>query len=248
MNGFEMHGIGHLSPSSLNLWAAQPALWVMERLLKHRAPVGCAAHRGTAIEAGVTEGLLRPDAPVEICQRVALTRYDQISALSADPRRAKQREGIPASVAVALGELRQYGVPDLVQAKVVHRLPDVPVEVLGFLDFGWSEHGVIVDLKTADRLASEISPAHARQGALYVHNSNREMRFAYTTPAKIGVYRLEHQSEHIGALRQIALRLEKFLRISKDAQELAGLMCPDFSSFYWSDPTARAKGREVFGF
>jgi hypothetical protein len=31
-HAFERHGVGHLSASSLNLWAAQPALWIMERL------------------------------------------------------------------------------------------------------------------------------------------------------------------------------------------------------------------------
>ncbi len=37
-NAFERHGIDHLSPSSLNLWAAEPALWVMERLLGRKSP------------------------------------------------------------------------------------------------------------------------------------------------------------------------------------------------------------------
>jgi hypothetical protein len=50
MNGFALHGLDHLSATSLNLYAAAPALWVVEKLLRRRAPVGCAAHRGTAVE------------------------------------------------------------------------------------------------------------------------------------------------------------------------------------------------------
>ena len=50
MNPFERHGIGHLSASSINLYAAQPAIWVMQRLLKKAGPVGAAAHRGTAAD------------------------------------------------------------------------------------------------------------------------------------------------------------------------------------------------------
>ena len=38
-SSFERHRIEHLSASSLNLWAAEPALWVMERLLG-RSPRG----------------------------------------------------------------------------------------------------------------------------------------------------------------------------------------------------------------
>jgi hypothetical protein len=37
MNGFERHGITRLSPSSLNHFAAEPAHWVMARLLRFRA-------------------------------------------------------------------------------------------------------------------------------------------------------------------------------------------------------------------
>ena len=50
--GLALHGIAHLSPSSINAYVAQPAAWLMERLLQRRAPVGSAAHRGTAVEAG----------------------------------------------------------------------------------------------------------------------------------------------------------------------------------------------------
>ena len=53
---------------------------------------------------------------------------------------------------------------------------------------------------------------------------------------------------HLAALRAIALSLGRFLSVSNDARELAGLIVPDFDSFWWSEPAARAAGREVFGF
>jgi hypothetical protein len=62
-NPFERHGIGHLSASSLNLWAAEPALWIMERLLGRRSPSGIPAARGKAVEAGVNIGLHDPALP-----------------------------------------------------------------------------------------------------------------------------------------------------------------------------------------
>ena len=66
-NPFERHGIGHLSASSLNLWAAEPALWIMERLLGRRSPSGIPAARGKAVEAGVNIGLHDPALSVEAC-------------------------------------------------------------------------------------------------------------------------------------------------------------------------------------
>jgi hypothetical protein len=46
---------------------------------------------------------------------------------------------------------------------------------------------------------------------------------------------------HLAALRLIALSLGRFLALSHDARELAGLIVPDFDSFYWSDPSVRAQ-------
>ena len=48
-NGFSRHGIEHLSASSLTLWAAEPAVWAMERLLGHRSPPSALMARGKAL-------------------------------------------------------------------------------------------------------------------------------------------------------------------------------------------------------
>src|SRR6476620_6325133 len=52
----------HHSASSTNLFCASPAMWVAEKLLGLRQPVGAPAHRGVAVEDGVTHGLINPDA------------------------------------------------------------------------------------------------------------------------------------------------------------------------------------------
>jgi len=43
----------HHSASSTRLFCASPAMWVAEKLLGHRQPVGAPAHRGIAVEGGV---------------------------------------------------------------------------------------------------------------------------------------------------------------------------------------------------
>lgn len=246
MNGFEKHKISHLSASSVNLFAAEPALWIMERLLKRRGPVGCAAHRGTAAEAGIVMGLLDPKAEVAACQAHAVAEFDRLAALSGDPRRTKEREAVPGIVATGIRELRGYGIPDVIQGKVERELPGVPVPFIGYIDLHWSAHAITLDIKSSLRLSSEISTSHARQVGLYLHGTNHEGRVAYCTPQKVGVYRLENAAEHVAALANIAQRMERFLSLSDDPQFLASIVCPNTDSFYWSDPTTRALAREVF--
>ena len=56
-NGFEMHGIDHLSNSSISLWESNPAQWVMNYLLKETRPASAAMWRGIAVEDAVVDVL-----------------------------------------------------------------------------------------------------------------------------------------------------------------------------------------------
>jgi hypothetical protein len=258
MNAFERHGLEHLSASSLNLWAAQPALWIMERLLGRRTPPGVIAARGKAVEHGVHLGLSNPRLSLDECIEGAEREFVRQTALSTDPRRQEERKKLAGWVRGALAELRQYGMPDGYQEKIEVRLDDVAVPIVGFIDWRFSDHGLIVDLKTTERFPSQIGDAHGRQGAVYASaHGNFGMRFAYAKPApgkkepqQVRVYEMSGDDvrRHLAALRAIALSLGRFLAISNDARELAGLIVPDFDSFWWSEPAARAAGREVFGF
>jgi hypothetical protein len=252
-SSFERHGIDHLSASSINLFVAEPAMWAMQKLMGKKSGVGAAAHRGTSIEAGVEMGLFEPDAPVEACQELALSRFNQLTVLSGDPNRDKEAAAIAPSVAIALKELRQYGVPSAAdgnrQHRIETRIDGVSMPFIGWLDFWFQDHAIIVDLKTQLRLASKISEPHARQGAIYhAAHGNAEIRFAYVTPQKIGVYRLDDPRTHLNAVAHIAQSIERFLGLSSDPEELTRSLSPNFDSLYCNDPTTRALGREVWGF
>jgi hypothetical protein len=258
MNAFERHGIDHLSPSSLNLWAAEPALWVMERLLGRRSPISATAARGRAAEKGIHDGLMKPDRDVIACVETAERAFDQDMALVSDERREAERKKLAGYVEHGLVELRQYGVPTAAQERVEIGLEDVPVPVIGYIDWRFDQHGLVVDLKTTERLPSGISDSHGRQGAVYARaHDNYGMRFAYVKPSAgkkdgraVAVYEMSRDDvrRHLEALRQIAIRLGRFLSVSGDAHELAGLMVPNYDAFYWNNATTRANGHAVYGF
>lgn len=252
-NAFERHGLDHLSASSINLFVAQPAMWAMQKLMGRKSSVGPAAHRGSAIEAGVEMGLFDPSASVEACQDLAISRFNQLTALSADPAVEKERANIAPAVAVALAELRQYGIPEAAEGNRQHRievqLPGVTVPFIGWLDFWFPAHGIIVDLKTQARLSSKISDPHARQGAIYhAAHGNAEIRFAYVTPQKMGVYRLDDPRTHLDQVVSIAQSIERFLSLSDDGAALTRSLSPDLDSFYWKDAASRAAAQEIWGF
>ena len=223
--------------------------------LRHRTPLGVFAqsvgHRAGGVGDGATDGTPQPTVGPDgarqgsrarracrVCSirhgrstnapAQAVKAFDRDMALVPDDRRDSEREAIPGYVACGLAELRQYGIPTAYQDRVELRLDDVPVPVIGFIDWRFDDHGLIVDLKTSERLPSAISLSHARQGAVYARaHGNYGMRFAYVKPSAgkkdgraVVVYELERMDieRQLVALRQIALRLERFLALSNDAR------------------------------
>ena len=192
------------SPSSLNLFAAEPAMWVLERLLGIKQPVGVPAHRGVAVESGVAYGLLHPEADYKTCNKQAFATYDALTALSGDERRDKYRRDIPEMVEPAIDEMRPYGIPSDVQGFITWQPDGLKYPIVGYYDFMWKEQNFIVDLKSTERMPSNIKVGHARQVSLYSMHNNSEGFLCYVTPKKINMMKLENPAEHRQALYQLA--------------------------------------------
>jgi len=248
MNPFETYELEHLSPSSINLFAASPAVFVLEKCLKRRQPVGAAAHRGNAVEAGIVLWFETRDMALAVDH--AQAEFRRLTALSGDPRRDKEAEGIGDMVKTGVAELGAYGTPSRMQGRVEHAVEGLAVPIIGFFDFAWDDSGILLDLKTTHRIPSEISTSHARQVALYkaALGDNLEARISYVSTKKAVTYRLENARAHIAALERIALTIQRFLALSSDPLELAGLVVPDVDSFYLADPAARQAAFEVWSF
>lgn len=235
------------SPSSLNLFAASPAMWVLERVLGKRQPVGAPAHRGVAVEEGVAFALKNPTCDPQEAINVALMKYDQVTALSGDPRKAKYRATIEVMVLRAMKELLPYGIPSATQQFVEWRPDGLRCPIVGYLDFAWDDHGILTDLKTTERMPEHIKIAHARQVALYASSDNMQARVTYVTPIKVATYAAENIRAHREALYKMALTVERFCALTNDPQELVGLVVPDLESYFWATPEARQMAYETWG-
>ena len=136
MNPFERHGITRLSPSTLNHFAAEPAHWVMQRLLNMRAPVSAAAVRGTAVERGVHLGLISPDLPVEQCVAAAEAAFDREMVLNADDRRETNAATSPVMRRMRCPNSARMASRARRKDRVQIWLDDVPLPIEGCLDWG----------------------------------------------------------------------------------------------------------------
>lgn len=149
----------------------------------------------------------------------------------------------------ALEEFRPYGKPTSAQGKVEWHVTGLAVPMIGFYDFEWAQHNILVDLKTTHALPSKISTKHARQVALYnvARGGNVDARVGYVTPKKVATYHLENSAEHVKALEKVAHSIQNFLALSDNPIELSKFIVPDVDTFYFNDPIMRHYAYEVWG-
>lgn len=251
-NSFERHGLSHLSASQINLFSSAPSLWLLEKILKVKGRVGCSAHRGSSVEGGVSHGLFDHSASEEDCVAKALSQYDRLTALSGDDKRDKERNVIPGMVKNGLA-LRDKGNPIRPNQGDQHRIEvmieGVPIPFLGYLDFEFATE--VIDTKTTNAIPSAMPAAHARQFSLYkTAKMEKRMRGAYISSKRMDILTLDRDTydRSMIEITVMAKRMEKFLSVSDDPQELAAIVSHDPSTFYWSDPAMKAEGVRVFGF
>ena len=234
------------SPSSLNKFAASPSMYVMEKILGMKQAVGALAHRGTAVEYGVSTGLADLKLDPDACVEAALERYDYLTSVD-DPKKADVRVDIPPMTKMALDELRQYGTPTRTQYFCEWRPEGLKYPIIGYLDYAWDDLGVLTDLKTTQSCPKAIKPSHARQVALYATSNNLAGKVTYVTGKRRATYDVDNIQQHRNALHRIAINCERFLALSDDPEFYLGILAPDIEHYFFAPEEVRKAAFNLWG-
>lgn len=238
MNGFEKHGLKHTSPSQLNMWADAPCAWIAQYLYGKRSAFSVAAQVGVLTEQ-VVATVLRGTNDFDSALKFAKETFYKDNALNTNQKDVERVNDIEPMAKLALEELKQYGEPNFTldgQHKISLNCKGDGWElpVIGFIDFYYPDHGLIVDLKTTLRMPSNMSDPHKRQGAVYQKAmGNMGVKFLYVTPKKSCVFDIEGGADTLREVKEILNRQERFLRLG-DAELLRSIVPVNTSSFYWT--------------
>ena len=254
MNGFSAHGIDHTSPSAINMWATAPCAFVAKYLLGRKFKFSNAARAGTLVEEAVvkvlTAGHTQDDATKD-----AVGEYNKACAFGASDADLKRGAAIPGMIENAIAELKQYGEPemgtDLVYGKKQKKVEMLckgdgwELPVIGYLDFYYPKHGLVIDLKTTMQAPSNMSDEHIRQGGFYRGAmGNHAVKFLYVTGKKAVWHEVPDHAPVLGEIKTILNRQEKFLSLG-DAEKLRSLVPVNQGAYFWNgDEDLR---REIYG-
>ncbi len=240
----------HTSPSDLNLFLEEPALWFVKQFLGYRTISGASAHRGTAIEFGLASHLLgalaKPvdeahnvpigeDAPSEPKQR-ALYRYRQLTfgEITDDIEDEFKNVGLMFDQAVLSFKNRATeGEKPLIQWGKRINTTIEGLAVQGILDFVYPD--CLVDLKTTKAIPSKPRAGHVRQVAIYSHATGLPALLCYVS-AKKSLWHQINEEQSAKALSQVkaACRAIRRIRSQRDWREAAEFYPPrDLESFYY---------------
>ena len=239
-NGFEKHGIDHLSASSINLWTNAPDVWVMQYLHGIRTPMGAAPWRGIVVEDAVVDILTGGSEEKAI--QDALDKFDKQFLIGTE-KTTKERDMIKPMVQIAIEELMEFGKPEFPEESERRGQEKIEIKtgkdgwtipIIGYLDLVYPQHGMVVDLKTTSRIPSTMSAEHQLQRAIYAKaKGNMGVKFLYVSAKKASMLEDGDVAETLSRAKHSIFRMEAFLRhVDKDtAKEIIPL---NPNSFYWT--------------
>ena len=241
MNGFEKHGLKHSSASQVNMWEECPAAWVARYLYNKKFKFGVAPQIGILTEDVVTAVLMGSTVDKEV--ELAENKFNKKNALNVSEKDLNRVHDIRPMAEHALEVLKPYGEPEFLvgvhgpaqqKINVMCKADTFEIPIIGYLDYVFPKHGLVIDLKTTQRCPSSMSGAHARQAAIYAQaKGNMGVKFLYVTPKKSNVIDLEDKGYFLNQVKNILQRKEKVLNAfdKEGMREVAHL---SLGSFYWN--------------
>jgi len=240
MTPFERHGIGHLSPSSLALYRAAPALWVLRYLFGVHNDVTAYAWRGKAIETAaeaVIEGASDDQAVA-----AAIQAFEKDAGGEIAPEIDRERHAIPSMVRQAAPIFLELGSPLARQRRIEVWIDGIEVLIIGYADFVYDP--VVIELKTTYAIPSSPRFDHCIQIVTYADALRLLPGLLYISPKRRAV----HGANSIDAiaarrtLRLSAFAIRALLAAAKTKEAAAAFFVP-VDDYRWSATTRSAAER-----
>ena len=241
MNGFEKHGITYTSPTSINMYVEAPCAWAAKYLFGAKFKFGVAAKIGLLVEDVVAEVLLGRSFDESLSD--AEQQYRKYTALNTSEKDIKRIQDIKPMSELALNILKPYGEPEFAPGLGKRKQQKIEIKcqggewelpIIGYLDFVFPKHGLIIDLKTTLRCPTTMTDAHQRQASIYsAAKGNMDCKMLYVTPKKTNLLGVDDKNRVLTGIKNVLRRQESFLRFN-DKDQIRSCVPLNEQSFYWN--------------
>ena len=244
MNGFVKHNIEYISPSQVNLFAKNPAKWLVHVAGYHDKIFAPAFTFGNAIEAGITRAIV-DHGTVNDAITAANDSYQKQHKKILESKSdynweacSKKQASVKKLLEATVDSYKIFGTPIANQKWVEYTFDDMPIPIKGILDYEYEDY--VRDLKTAS-IRPKQNPDYDRQVTFYALATNKKgfIDYAYATTRQFELitFSVENIEKHVHEIIRIMSKMERLLSISDDIKEVCRMSClePDISNRNWWD-------------
>ena len=206
-------------------------MWIARYLFKVKSPSGAGAVRGIASEFVLANKYKEGKFDYDMLDMKFLTLCTE-SNVDLEHKKTEKERSLLKNFGEVIDENFDYEDLEDYQERVEVRLEDMPIPIMGYIDFRFKNK--IVDLKTTTRMPSQPTEAQKRQMAFYsMAYPNDSVDLFFATPKEHKKFTLDNLTAHKKQLEKVAYSMQKFLSISNDKHELASFVYPNFDSWTW---------------
>ena len=230
-NPFKVHNINYLSPSNINTYISDMPMWVARYLFGIKSSSGAGAVRGIVQEAALADKYKTGKFDFNSLEMKYLMSCTEFK-LDLNDAKVEKEKSLLNGFGKVINENFNYEDLEDYQEKVEVQFEDMPIPVMGYIDFRFKDK--IVDLKTTTRMPSKPTEAQMRQMAFYsMAYPDNSIDLFFATPKDYRKFTLDNLSVYKKQLKKVAFSIQKFLSISDDKHELASLVYPNYDSWTW---------------
>ena len=212
---------------------ADKSLWMMRYLFGVKSPSGAGAVRGIAEEYALAEKYEKGFFDFKALDTKFIALCCESNVDLNDGKTLKERDALQGFGSVLDANFK-YDNLETYQEKVEVNIEDLPVPVIGYVDFLFKDK--IVDLKTTNRMPSNPTEAQKRQMALYsMAYPKKSVDLFFASSKQHKIFTLSNLTKYKKQIKNLAFTIQRFLSLSSDKHELASFEYPNFDKWEWSD-------------
>ena len=236
---FEKHGIKHLSPSSINLFIAEPSLWVLRYLFKDKIPSisNPAMTRGSLVDEALGKGLIDKVSEEDLIFDAKKQFFDSAKKDWDKETVIKEANSISHFIKSGLPFYQNQGKLISHQQKVELDV-GLEVPVIGYTDLVFEEK--ICDIKTTFRTPSAFSlDGVMRQLTVYALALNKMAEANYfvklKNETKVVTFPIDNVEQRQEEIEMSCYAIRNLLATSENRFDILRLLSPNFSNFRWEE-------------
>lgn len=237
LEAFTRFDIDHLSSQSINLYLANPAMFILKYAHGFRGPQNAAMLRGTTTDKMIGQAVMEPSITLGQLEQQA---DDYFTASLEDVEDEtdninKELDSVKTYVNVGVPFYRKLGKPVSYQEQVFLDFDELPIPITGWCDLEYDD--CIRDIKTSSRSPYKLPEQVSRQLCIYATALDKPKAYADYIVANT-----RNQSVVTLECDDLNLRLDEVYRTSlaimnllynNDINDLVQQFYPDFSDWRW---------------